>query len=796
MYRNEADHLSSACMTLAADARLSTVNYLDDQIWEIVPGTGEPASLCLQTTYGLRARWMRLFPRFNYKQTEYTNPLLFHQPVTCRKNYPNYLSLEFTPSQGFQIQADYWAPESHTIAGRLRFRNVGVLPEPIRFEWVALLNPSANGEPMAPVKAGGGFIMEGISGGLYPVCVISKQSVPVYSPYPALSLEFTLFPGDVQDVFWALATLSEAVQSRTLAEQTLKRNWDAEYARVEMENERRRISVFTGNPDWDRVFALSQKVAGSLVLSSGPSLPYPSFVLNRTPDFGYSPRQDGLDHPFSWQGQDALSAYYLAGILLPGNIDLVVGILNNFLVGAKSGQLPDWKPGLAGQRSGWLAFPILASLAERIDRFQDDSRWLEDIYSPLVHLIDAWFSSQHDQDQDGWPEWTNSLQAGLDNVPLFSRSQPNGESVPINTVETPLLAALLYHECRCLVKLASKVEDGKTIPSLEKRMRQLEARMEDAWDERNGLYRYRDALSHQVPEARNLAEKNGSGSIEMDCRLDFPQTLLITLRRKTGTSVTPVIKLVGECNGTATEEEIRATDYSWFDDHFFHRTKKEYDRLYQVILNGLDSADQFSLRTINYHHQDISQLVPLWSGIMDKAKVRKMLRTNLSNKFLGENGISLAPVEEWDLGDPALAQVILPWNLLIAEGMLANGERLRAADLVSRIMKGIILSLRTVGCFKESYHAQENRPAGNRNSLAGLAPLGLFLESLGLEKISKEEIIISGYNPYPHPVTVQYAGITILCEAERVQVTWPSGEVQQHKGPIPFQVRFPTAEGE
>ena len=51
-------------LTLAADARLTSTNYTDDQIWELSLGGGEPAALALQTTYGLRAHWMRLFPRF------------------------------------------------------------------------------------------------------------------------------------------------------------------------------------------------------------------------------------------------------------------------------------------------------------------------------------------------------------------------------------------------------------------------------------------------------------------------------------------------------------------------------------------------------------------------------------------------------------------------------------------------------------------------------------------------------------------------------------------------------------
>ena len=51
-------------LTIAADARLSDPNYADDHIWQLDLGGGDPSTLGLRTTYGLRARLMRIFPRF------------------------------------------------------------------------------------------------------------------------------------------------------------------------------------------------------------------------------------------------------------------------------------------------------------------------------------------------------------------------------------------------------------------------------------------------------------------------------------------------------------------------------------------------------------------------------------------------------------------------------------------------------------------------------------------------------------------------------------------------------------
>jgi hypothetical protein len=64
-------------LTLAADARLSPTDYVNDQIWELTLNSGEPPAIALQTTYGLRAIKMRLFPRFVEGHASVTDPRRF-----------------------------------------------------------------------------------------------------------------------------------------------------------------------------------------------------------------------------------------------------------------------------------------------------------------------------------------------------------------------------------------------------------------------------------------------------------------------------------------------------------------------------------------------------------------------------------------------------------------------------------------------------------------------------------------------------------------------------------------------
>jgi len=48
-------------LTLAADARMGQMDYVDDQIWTLTLGSGEPPAIALQTTYCAQLRSVSLF---------------------------------------------------------------------------------------------------------------------------------------------------------------------------------------------------------------------------------------------------------------------------------------------------------------------------------------------------------------------------------------------------------------------------------------------------------------------------------------------------------------------------------------------------------------------------------------------------------------------------------------------------------------------------------------------------------------------------------------------------------------
>jgi hypothetical protein len=148
-------------------------------------------------------------------------------------------------------------------------------------------------------------------------------------------------------------------------------------------------------------------------------------------------------------------------------------------------------------------------------------------------------------------------------------------------------------------------------------------------------------------------------------------------------------------------------------------------------------------------------------------------------------GIPACPRVSRKDAETTCLSVYLPWNQLICEGLLAYGFRKEAARLVTHMMAGIIKNLKENRAFYQRYHAETGQGLGERNALSGLAPVGLFLQVLGVQILSSTRIRLEGENPFPWPVTVQYKGLKILRGLERTEVTFPNGKIVIVDDPAP-----------
>jgi hypothetical protein len=800
-------------LTLAADARLTNTDYTDDQIWELNLGGGEPAALALQTTYGLRAHWMRLFPRFVYGDTGRTDPAKFHSPPRIIHFAPDYLAVTFQPFEGLEVLAEYWIPESQVASGRLKLTNRSILPLIFQLEWVALLNPIERQGGMVNVQAELASILQGETAYLYPVVMMTCGPRAGTGPYPALALDMELYPGNTRQITWAAAGMRTQAASLEAARRTLARPWEAEQARMELLNISQMVQVKTGSPDWDAALAFSQNAAFHLLMKNDLYLPHPSFVLNRRPDQGFSGRGDGSDYLHLWRGQTALDSYFLAS-LIPGAPELAAGLVRNFLACQDENGVIDWKPGLGGPRGRVLAQPLLASLAVQAAPFLKQPNWYQEVFPGLLRFFNTWFDPIHDRDGDGFPEWDHALQSGLEDSPIADRWSANAQGILISRVESPALAAMLLRECHSLVEMARALAESEKsaaayarlaasqtsqpqsegaapapaaptaaeiVAQLCEREEQLQAVLQSAWDEQAGRYHYRDFQTHLSLPGETVLQFTGPGQVSSRKRFSQPRRLIIHLLANQESTYALNFNIYGYTPQGEVTETLTMDSFNWHGAQARATTENTFLAVRRIEAEGVRDEDRVRVITADYTQEDISLYLPLWSGAPDADQARRLVEDHLLARSLQPFGIPVAPPDAL-LQDnlpglhSAIASALMPWNHMAGEGLLRYGYRAECARLVSGLMDAVVASLKMHHTFHSYYHAGHGLAAGEQGHLHGFAPLGLFLQTVGIRQIGAKEILLDGFNPFPWPINVQYRKVNIDCFSDKTVVTFANGQ--------------------
>lgn len=776
-------------LTLAADARLGPTDYCDDQIWTLSLGEGEPPALALQTTYGLRARSLRLFPRFTEGDESVINPAQFAQPPAVRHFFPNYLQVHFSPLPSIDVTAEYWVPDSKGIAGRLRIANRGPLPRALRVEWIAQLTPN-QGQRMAATEIQAAPVLAGTSDSLAPVVFVTGGPLAGTGSYPALRLDLELPPGGEHRLTWSQAALADPEASFRLARGLAARPWEAEIARMELVDSGL-VDIRTGDPDWDAAFALAQKCAFGLFLGATPHLPAPSFVFSRQPDQGYSLCGDGSDYNHLWNGQSPFEAYYLSGLILPGAPELAKGLVRNFLSAQGEDGGLDWKPGLGGQRSRLLATPLIATLAWKIYTHTTDRAFLAEVYPGLWRAVQAWFSPSQDRDGDGIPEWSHTLQTGFDDHPVFSRWHTWSQQADIHTAEGPALCALLYRECRSLLAMAACLERPEAVTAVQSLAEHLAAAVEASWDEEQATYRKWDRDTHVCTAGELLGERAGPGVLSIQRAFEQPVRLLVRIVSDGEATRQPQVVIYGEsASGQPRVETITKERFHWTMGVGVLTGERVFSRLETLEFSGLEPGDRITLSSVDFRFLDQTALLPLWAGIPTPERAEALVRRTVlaPELFWRPFGIRACPQPATGVPEEVAGicrNVYLPWNALIGEGLLHYGYAQETADLFSRLIVPAIRSLKASQAFRSLYDAESGQASGEWNALQGLVPMGLFLDILGVRLISPFKVELRGYNPFPWPVTVKYRGMTILRQKDMGMVIFPDGQTVRVEDPAP-----------
>ncbi len=773
-------------LTLAADARLVQTSYGNDQIWELSLGSGEPHALALQTTYGLRARSMRMFPRFIEGDHVVIEADQFAAAPSILLCLPNFVRLSFSPLSGIDVEMEIWVPSSQTICGKISLVNHSQINRHIHVDWIGQLNPS-EGQRMAPAEVQSTPVLSGRTADLFPLIFLTHGARHGSGSYPTLSLSFDLAPEAPRSFNWIHAALDSVDASFKAAKELAARNWDAEMARIEMVNASQ-VEIYTGNEDWDAALMLAQKVALGLFQSPSANLVQASIVHNRLPEQGFSLRGDGVDYSQYWNGQSVIDVWYQTNLLGLAAPQMVQGLLQNFLDVQTEEGFIDWKPGLAGQRSRVLATPLLSTIALRLDDLLNDRPFIQNAFPKLLAFFRLWFNEQNDRDQDGFPEWSHPLQTGQEDHQVYSQWLPWSQGVDITKTESPVLGAFLFKECQSLMEIGRRLGQMDQVNLLEPIADRLRQAVENTWNPDLPGYLDWDRDTHQHSMGELLGQTSGESEIQIQRAFAQPVRLLLHIYPGQTTRPSPSIFIHGvNSAGNHRIEKIGAENFKWTPERGCMTGDLVYQAIEQIEVRDFGADDQLFVFRMGLTHQDQTQFAPLWAGIPGEERAVELIEKSLTNPemFWKPFGLS-ASSNPPEVEDARVCRGAFPvWTQIIGEGLLNYGYREKAADLVMRLMEAMILSLKQENMFHQYYDAQTGLGFGNANVLTGLAPLGLFLDSLGVRFLSDQRVALSGINPYPWPVTVKYRGISVVRLKEETRVHFPDGQSIDISDPAP-----------
>ncbi|MCA1899794.1 MAG: hypothetical protein LDL50_03690, partial [Chloroflexi bacterium] len=595
-------------LSIAADARLCQPDYLNDHIWELDLDAKdtERASISLCTTYGLRARSMRIFLRFTENDVSVTDPNTFAGKPSLRRFYPNFLTLDFVPFENLQATTEYWVPESHAAAGRVTLTNKSAAVREIQVEVCAVLIP-LEGQSIVPTQQQLVNILAGQTSGIAPVLFMTGGPTHGSGVYPSLSLKLELGPGATRQIAFAEAALDTVASSFELARHTAARPWDAERARIELLNASQILDIRTGDLDWDAALAFSQTAALGLFFGGSEFLPYPSFATSRRSEHGFSRKGDGADYPPSWSGQTPLDAYYLSSVL-HGAPQTTKNLILNFLFTQDESGEVDGKPGVAGQRGRSLAAPLLASLTWKYYQSSGDEAFLAEVFPKLLKFFWSWFSAAHDRNRDGVPEWDNILQSGFDDNPLFDVWHPWSQGLEISLAHSPSLEAMLYREAKSIEKIARKLgkpEEETVLVAAQAEI--LAASLQSAWNPNQSFYSYRDRDTKKVSEGKIIARRRGNGALRPKAEFETGVRLLVEIQTKNPAAARPQVEISEFFSKSKGEvETIEGHQFQWRAGGLVAATRTLFTRVGRVSVTGLDEKDRIVVKLVDTSGEDLT----------------------------------------------------------------------------------------------------------------------------------------------------------------------------------------------
>jgi hypothetical protein len=339
---------------------------------------------------------------------------------------------------------------------------------------------------------------------------------------------------------------------------------------------------------------------------------------------------------------------------------------------------------------------------------------------------------------------------------------------------------MLYREAQSITKIAKNLgkpedETGFVLGQAEKIRESIEA----GWNARNSFYSYRDRETGIMTSGKTIATKKGDGNMRPKFESETPVRLLIEIQTKSPAARRPEVEISEYFTKTKGEvETIPGHQFQWRTGGLVATSQKVYTRVGRVTVSGLEAKDKVNIKVVDTTGEDITLALPMWAGVPDHQKATALIGRNImtADRFDRPYGLPSLTASPDPEADAVSMSVHFPWNQLIGEGLMMHGFRAETTRLTAHMMNAVIQNLKQNRCFYQRYHAEKGSGIGERNSLHGFAPVGLFMQALGVTILSSTRVKLEGKNLFPWPVTIKYKGLTIVRGADQTTVTFVNGE--------------------
>jgi hypothetical protein len=422
----------------------------------------------------------------------------------------------------------------------------------------------------------------------------------------------------------------------------------------------------------------------------------------------------------------------------------------------------------------------MATLAWKYYQNTQDDSFLGDVFPKLIRFFWSWFSSAHDRNRDGAPEWDHILQTGFDDNPIFDVWHPWSQGLDISLVHSPSLEAMLFREAQSIAKIAKKLgKPDEETALVQSQAETLKASITAGWNANQSFYSYRDRETGLISTGKVIAKKKGDGNMRPKAEFEVGVRLLIEIQTKSPAARRPEVEISEYFTKSKGEvETILGHQFQWRTGGLVATTQKLFTRVGRVEVRGLDENDKVIVKLIDTTGEDITLALPLWAGIPESQQANALIGRNLStaDRFDRPYGMPSLPTSPDPEADDVSLSVTLPWNQLIGEGLLAYGFRAEATRLTAHLMNAVIQNLKQNRAFYQRYHAEKGAGIGERNALQGFAPVGLFMQALGVTILSATKVKLEGRNLFPWPVTIKYKGLIVVRGIDQTVVTFMNGE--------------------